>query len=146
MKCQGKARIISLLKLSHVVCSFIRTGTRALPPSATNITHARHMKHCTRARSIIQWSQTAQVFLWLGEMLDNSWHYGMSADCVLFRLFRTTINTRDSKLSWIALVAAICIQCTNIGFLWSFSIFYSSLLEKFNASKERTGIFFSVQS
>eukprot|EP00794_Sanderia_malayensis_P006309 gene6309-7031_t len=53
-------------------------------------------------------------------------------------LIRKEITQRDSCLSWLALVASVCIFCTSVGFMWSFGLIFNALLDEYKASKEKT--------
>ena len=52
---------------------------------------------------------------------------------------RLRIASRDSKLSWLTLVASILILLCSFGFLQSFGILYNAFIEQYKSSKEVTG-------
>ncbi|XP_065061380.1 monocarboxylate transporter 10-like [Rhopilema esculentum] len=51
---------------------------------------------------------------------------------------KVTIDSRDSKLSWIALTASVLLMFSSFGFMRMFGIFYSVFLKEFKSSKEKT--------
>ena len=58
---------------------------------------------------------------------------------VITRLCHTKAKSRDSPLSWIALLASTLIAVCSVGFINIFSICFNALLKKFGESKEKTG-------
>ena len=53
---------------------------------------------------------------------------------------KVAIDSRDSKLSWIALMASVLLVFSSLGFMRLFGIFYSAFLKEFKSSKEKTGM------
>ena len=59
---------------------------------------------------------------------------------VIARLLHAKATSKDSLLSWIALLASTFIAVCSVGFIYIFSICFNALLDKFGESKGKTGM------